>query len=133
MADHLPECREFNRVGRPVPVCICGGLRAAQERGTARAYDRAVRDVREAVRQIENIEWALNPEAAVLAAINGLSAVSGGGTSLQQCERDRIIALLESEACEGECAACDGLHQAVVLIHGLSDEWRRVMPDGQGE
>lgn len=49
--EHLPECpfahprmAEFQ-----VPLCICDRLRAAQERGTARAYDRGLTDAREAV------------------------------------------------------------------------------------
>jgi hypothetical protein len=84
--DHEPECvkhREeaaVNAGGWDYGVpCICEWLRAAHERGTARAYDRGLVDAAEVVKyhttprigQPTVLEW-LNGPSEIISAINNL-------------------------------------------------------------
>jgi hypothetical protein len=73
--NHLPECKNLVVVKRGEYLCICPELRSAQERGTARAYDRGVRDSRDAVAallpSLGDQPWIDLRDA--LAAIDGVS------------------------------------------------------------
>jgi hypothetical protein len=75
--NHLPECKNLVVVKRGEYLCICPELRSAQERGTARAYDRGVKAARDAVEALLHDDpcdcYECRALVAALAAIDGVS------------------------------------------------------------